>query len=69
MPIITTAVCKDCTATFVYSRVSSRRVFCRECSEVRQLKWRSFRNPSYSLTPKRKLIRYAGFDPTERQPQ
>lgn len=56
----TITACPDCREAFVYERFSKPRIYCIPCATARQAAKAPRKNA-------RKLIRYAGFDPTENQ--
>jgi hypothetical protein len=64
--MIDVSKCETCPAVFEYDRITSRRRFCDACIVQRRLKWSKWSNVRPSAAPKRKLIPYAGFDPSER---
>ena len=61
-----TQKCQTCPTVFEYERKTSRRLFCTPCLTVRQMKWAKWSNARIEAAPKRKLIRYAGYDPSDR---
>ena len=66
-PVMVTITC-PCGTCFSYEKRSNKvRIYCDNCIAERNAetkrRWRQYA----AATPKRKLIRYAGYDPSEKK--